>query len=97
MNMQVLTALSDGIIFTSIPCDDGWTVKVDGKVVETKNVADAFIAIPVTAGTHEVRMHYRPKGLTMGMIISCVSALGILAFIVIRMIRHKQKSEEENR
>lgn len=92
-----VTALSDGIIFTSIPCDDGWTVKVDGKVVETKNVAEAFIAIPVTAGTHEVRMHYRPKGLTMGMIISCVSALGILAFIVIRMIRHKQKSEEENR
>lgn len=91
-----ITALSDGVIFTSIPCDDGWTVKVDGQSVKTKNVAEAFMVIPVEKGTHEVQMHYRPKGLTMGIMISCVSALGILTLVVIRTIRHRRDSEEEN-
>ena len=93
----IITAPSDGVIFTSIPCDSGWTVKVDGKLVEAKNVAEAFIAIPIKNGTHYLQMHYRPKGLTAGIVITIVSALNVLTMAVIQMIRHRRNPGEENR
>lgn len=31
-----------GVLFTSIPYDKGWTVKVDGVEQETRKIFDAF-------------------------------------------------------
>lgn len=68
-------AAFDGIMYTSIPYDEGWTVSVDGEPVEIKSVADGLLYFDIDAGRHEIEMTYRPKGFTAGFYISAVSLL----------------------
>ena len=93
MDMLEVTDFDDGYLrgnihmrdgntlFTSIPYDTGWTVKIDGKKAEYYN-SNAFIGIDMEPGDHAVEMKYIPKGLYIGMLISFVSwilfALGCL-------------------
>lgn len=60
-------------MMTSIPFEKGWTVKVDGKVVETAKVWDSLLAYKITLGEHTVEMSYLPDGFVLGFIISTVS------------------------
>lgn len=41
-----VNAPRDGVLFTSIPCDSGWRVYIDGEPVKASAVAGAFIAVP---------------------------------------------------
>lgn len=43
-------AAFDGIMYTSIPYDEGWTVSVDGEPVEIKSVADGLLYFDIDAG-----------------------------------------------
>jgi uncharacterized membrane protein YfhO len=63
-------AKADGNLFFTIPNDDGWMVKVDGKKVKTETAFDLFMTIPLAAGTHHVEMKYTPKGLWAGAFLS---------------------------
>ena len=86
-----ITVQEDGILFTSIPYEDGWTVYVDGQAVETEAYAEAFLSISLTAGDHTVYMHYSPAGLTEGAIISLASLLILLLIIAVRVIRNRDQ------
>jgi uncharacterized membrane protein YfhO len=66
-------AKEDGNLFFTIPNDDGWTVKVDGRKVKTETAFDLFMTIPLTAGVHEIEMKYTPKGLPTGIIITTIT------------------------
>lgn len=68
-----ITVQEDGIMFTSIPYEKGWTVKVDGQKVVTEKIAGAFIGIPLSAGGHYIEMDYKPQGFVIGVIITCIS------------------------
>ena len=58
-----------------------WKATVDG-VSTTVTVANsAFRAVAVPAGRHEVTFTYRPKTLTLGIWISCLTLLGTLALL----------------
>lgn len=75
----VVTAKEDGIMFTSIPFDSGWSVTIDGARQELVPVADGgFIGINVPAGEHEVIFKYKPKGFFAGVLLSIIS---IAAFV----------------
>ena len=65
------------LIFTTIPYDKGWKVYIDGERVETVTVLDSLLAVPSTAGYHEIEFVYRPDCAVYGGILS---AIGILAF-----------------
>lgn len=65
----------DGILFTSIPYDKGWKVKVDGKNAEVKSFKDSLLYIELSAGAHTVEMDYMPQGFIPGAIISSFSLL----------------------
>lgn len=72
-----------GVMVTSIPYDDGWTMKVDGKEKEiTDLVGDVWISTPLDAGTHEIELHFRPAGFICGLLVSVLSIL-LLAGIAI--------------
>lgn len=62
-------------IMTSIPYDDGWTVKIDGEKVETEKFADTFMAIDCPAGEHEIRFSYISPGVKAGGIAAVLSLL----------------------
>lgn len=64
-----------GLMFTSIPYDDGWTVYVDGEKTEVKAVGKAFIAIHLEAGEHTIELKYFPPGLKLGLLISFLGLL----------------------
>ncbi|MGY4104941.1 YfhO family protein [Ignavigranum ruoffiae] len=62
-------------LFTSIPYDEGWQVKVDGKAVNPVKVWDALLAVRMSPGTHQVEMVYYPKGFLIGVGLSVLSLL----------------------
>lgn len=78
-----ITAESNQIMFTSIPYEKGWTVRVDGEKVEPGNLGKAFLTVYLEPGEHYVEMTYVPEGLKSGCIISVISLLALLAITTI--------------
>ncbi len=62
-----------GVMCTSIVYDEGWTVKVDGKKVDTHAIGDALLGIELEPGDHEIEMNYMPRGLVPGILMSVFS------------------------
>lgn len=86
-----VSASADGVMFTSISYDAGWTIKVDGKTVQTygcdisereegDTTGGAMLAFDLPAGEHTVEMTFQPRGLVPGVILSIVS-LGLLIVV----------------
>lgn len=71
-----VTLKDDKLMFTTISYDDGWSIYVDDKKVETKKVMDAFLAFDIDKGYHEIKLVYFPKGMRLGVIITAIS-LGV--------------------
>ena len=89
-----VTASEAGMLLTSIPYDKGWTVTADGRTLDTDEYFNAFLAVRLPAGTHQMTFDFRPRGRTEGILITIVSLvllLGAAAFSVI----HKKHSAEE--
>ncbi len=86
-----------GTMLFTIPCDKGWTAYVDGVAVEKEAYKDAFLSFPLSAGSHQVRIVYRPNGFIIGLLVSVVS---LLLLFMIRLLEKqialaKAKKEEE--
>ncbi len=86
-----IDATEEGVLFTSIPYDEGWTVKVDGQAVRTmpidgatEGTDGALLAARIPAGKHTVTMAFRAKGQTAGLVISLLSALCVAALVLWR-------------
>lgn len=77
-----VNAKEDGILFTTIPYEPGWTVKVDGKEVSTVTCLDSLIGIELTAGEHTVEMRFWPTYLTLAIIVELIG-LSFIAIIAI--------------
>jgi len=73
-----LVAPRDGLAVILDPFYPGWTATVDGKPVPILRADFAFQAVPVSAGTHELRLTYRNRWVTLGAAVS----LGTLALLV---------------
>ncbi len=61
----------------------GWRATVDGQPAEILRANYAFMALPLQAGKHQVVLNYRPVSLTLGALITGLSALTIIAVVVI--------------
>ena len=70
-----IDAVFDGIMYTSIPYDAGWTVYVDGEKTEVKSVEKGLLYFDISAGEHDIVMKYRPVGFNTGFVISAISLL----------------------
>lgn len=68
-------------LVTTIPADEGWTVRVDGQKAEPVKVLDAVWSVPLTPGTHTVEWRFVPKGFPAGAAVTAACLLGILAWI----------------
>ncbi len=78
------------LLYTSIPYDEGWSVKIDGNKVpvsEYKKVANALLAVMIPEGEHTVVFSYFPKGMTLGAGVS-VLTIAIL-YLCYRMLKKK--------
>lgn len=84
-----ITADEDGVMFTSISWEPGWTIYVDGEKVEPVKLVDALIGVPLTEGTHTIEMKFFPAGMKLGIIVSLV---GIITVIVIALYERKNRT-----
>ena len=75
-----VTAAESGTLFLSIPYDEGWTITIDGQPAEGEKILEAFLSVPVEAGTHEISLTYMPGGFIPGVVISG-SSLAVLALL----------------
>ena len=85
----------DGLLFTSIPFDKGWTVKVDGKKVQTLAIKDGFLGLYLNKGNHAIELSYYPRGLKLGLAITLITILIlVLTSILFRLGRKKSSPED---
>ena len=47
-----IDVIEDGILYLSMPYEKGWTVRVDGKKIETTKVLSSMLGAKVSAGHH---------------------------------------------
>lgn len=70
-----------GRLVFSIPADEGWSLRVDGKSADMRAWQDAFIGVELSEGEHEVELRYTTPYLAEGAAVSAVCVL-IFAFTV---------------
>ena len=85
----------DGLLYTSIPQDGGWTVLVDGQEAQPHLVGDVMVSVPLTAGTHTLEFRYENQAFSLGWKIAaiCLLLLGITAPVYYQK-RRKGKFEK---
>ncbi|MBQ9115831.1 MAG: YfhO family protein [Clostridia bacterium] len=78
------------VLYTTVPYDGDWTVRIDGKTVDTVKANDALLAVDMQAcgiadGEHTVELTYRSASHTAGTVITTV---GILTLIALHTVNH---------
>ncbi len=84
------------LIFTTIPYDEGWKVKIDGKEAETVEALDCLLAIPSTAGFHEIELVYRPDSAVYGGLLSIIGIVIFALLIAYSMLVKKGSRQTAN-
>ncbi len=83
-----INAAEDGLFFTSIPYEEGWTASVDGQPVNIKPIGNCLLAFELDKGQHNIVISFVPKGFVPGLIITI---LGLGAFVIAIIIFTKYR------
>lgn len=76
-------AAGAAVLFVATPHERGWLATVDGAPRPILTANGAFQAVFVEAGDHEVRLRYRPPGLTAGLVLTGLSVAVALAWLAL--------------
>lgn len=93
-----IEAPEDGMVFLSIPAYETWEAYVDDVRIQCGQFMGG-LGIPVTAGTHNIKLIYHTPGLKTGAIISIISLIIFILYLIIRKCTGKDKKKhvvEEN-
>lgn len=80
-----------GNLVLSLPQEDGWSVFVDDRKIESAAFADTLISIPLEEGNHDIALSYRTPGLIAGTVIS-LSCFAVFLTITVVKLKRKNKS-----
>ena len=69
----------NGLLYTSIPQNGNWSVKVDGEGTDIVLVGNAMIGVPMTEGNHTVTFAYHNRAFALGWKLSLVCSAIFLA------------------
>ena len=84
------------LLFTSIPYDDCWNVKVDGNDAEIISLLnDAFIGVRIPKGNHSIEFSYKVLGLKGGIVASLVGLACLAMMIVFVIISNRKEVKEQ--
>jgi uncharacterized membrane protein YfhO len=73
-----INAPRDGSFLLTVPYDQGWTIKVDGKPVAFRALDGGLILFNLTAGQHDITMRFVPEWFYVGLFTSLAALLLIL-------------------
>jgi Bacterial membrane protein YfhO len=78
----------EGYVVISDASWRGWQASIDGKRVPLSRANAAFLAVRVPAGTHDVRLIYRPVSFVRGRAISFVT---LIALVIITAVARRSR------
>ena len=78
----------DSFVVLSLPYDEGWNIKVNGKEISYYECNGGMIGFNVESGDNHIEMEFIPKGFYLGSIMSCV---GLISLVVLILIGKKVK------
>lgn len=81
----------ESFVVLSLPYDNGWKIKVNGKQVEYYECNGGMIGFNVEEGTNSVEMYFTPKGFFVGVLLS---SIGVVLFGTLLIIDKKGKKDE---
>ena len=88
----------DGLLYTSIPQNGNWRVKVDGRETDIVLIGDVMVGVELTEGTHTVTFSYHNAAFSLGWKISlgCMILFLLLVQAVYKpdwrsFVRNRQK------
>lgn len=87
-----VTAPKDCLLYSSIPYDEGWTVRIDGVEISKDDycsVGNAYLAIKLPKGEHTVEYKFVPQGLIAGVAITSATVIFLAVYAILK--KKKQK------
>ncbi len=78
-------------LLTTVPYDKGWHAEIDGQPAAVTPFQNTFIELPLSEGTHEIKLIFRPRGLTLGLVIT---AGGVLTALACARAERKKRTEK---
>lgn len=88
-----VNAKEDGVLFFSIPYDQGWKVMIDGKEEEIKPMEEGFLSVAIEKGKHKISLKYCSPGFSIGWKIS---AAAWSVFILLWILEECKKTFRNN-
>lgn len=70
----------NSLLYLAIPYDKNWLITVDGEKINAKTVLGNFTGIELSAGKHQLTMHYQQKNSFVGGLISISVLLGVFFY-----------------
>jgi len=88
------TSKNSTAILTTLPYDEGWLIKVDGKRVPIEKTLNALVSFRIEGeGAHEVEMTYSPRTVNIGLFVSLGSLVVYGVLLAYEpLIRRKRKN-----
>jgi hypothetical protein len=83
-----INAAENSILVASQIYYPGWKASVDGKIMAVVPADFAFMAVPLSAGSHDVQFFYDPESVKLGAVVSLIS----LILTVVLMLRREHNS-----
>jgi hypothetical protein len=80
----------DGLLILSEVYYPGWRARVDGEPAKIFRAQHTLRALPLRAGQHHIEMSFRPVGFTVGAVISGVTLLLAIAWVVWGYLRDRR-------
>lgn len=81
------------LVFFTIPYDEAWKIKVNGELKVLKRVNVGFSGIALDKGEYKIELYYQPDYYQPAFIVTIISGIAFLVFLVFG-IRRKKKSLE---
>ena len=87
------------VLFTTVPYDKGFIVKVDGNRVPYTSFMDTFLVIPLEEGEHTVEVSYISPGFMEGLAVSVTSMVlaGVYYFLGNKQVRRQKRAGQKNK
>lgn len=84
---------SDELVFFSVPYEDGWSAKVNGKDAIIEKAHVGFMAVRAPKGEESIiEFNYYPPGLNLGIYISSVSLFAFIFYYFLSKKSTKRKN-----
>ncbi len=79
------------VILTTIPYSKNWRAVVDGRQAETAKCMNGLLAVKTEGGQHTLSLTYTPAGFDICMVISAMSLLLMLCYVI--MIERNNRND----